>query len=91
MHSLSPESGWFVFLLSPPFTVGGSSGTDHAMPYSYDTHVPLAFYGLPVQPGVYRGACQPVDMSVTLANLLGINSPSAAVGRVLTEALKSKQ
>jgi hypothetical protein len=64
-----------------------ASGTDHAMPYNYDVHVPLAFYGLPFQPGVYRGACEPVDMAVTLSNLLGINSPSAAVGRVLTEAL----
>ena len=68
--------------------MGGTSGTDHAMPYNYDTHVPLAFLGLPFHAGVYRGHCEPTDMAVTLANLLGINSPSAAVGRVLTEALK---
>jgi predicted AlkP superfamily pyrophosphatase or phosphodiesterase len=88
LNSLSPTAGWFVYMISPPFFVGGSSGTDHAMPYSYDIHVPLAFYGLPFQPGVYRGACEPTDMAVTLSNLLGINSPSAAQGRVLTEALK---
>jgi hypothetical protein len=88
IQSLSPNAGWFVYMVSPPFFVGGSSGTDHAMPYSYDTHVPLAFYGLPFQPGVYRGACEPTDMAVTLSNLLGTNSPSAAQGRVLTEALK---
>jgi hypothetical protein len=29
-----------------------------------------------------------VDWSVTLASLLGINKPSHAVGRVLTEAIK---
>lgn len=86
-NSFSPKSGWFVYMVSPPFFVGGTGGTDHAMPYSYDTHVPLAFYGLPFQQGVYRGACQPTDMAVTLSNLLGINSPSAAVGRVLVEAL----
>ncbi len=87
-NSLSPEAGWFVYMVSPPFFVPGTSATDHAMPYSYDMHVPLAFHGLPFQAGVYRGACEPVDMAVTLANLLGINSPSAAVGRVLTEALR---
>jgi predicted AlkP superfamily pyrophosphatase or phosphodiesterase len=87
-NSLSPKAGWFVYMTSLPFFVGGTGGTDHAMPYSYDMHVPLAFYGLPFQPGVYRGACEPVDMAVTLANLLGINSPSAAVGRVLSEALR---
>jgi predicted AlkP superfamily pyrophosphatase or phosphodiesterase len=87
LNSLSPRAGWMVYLVSPPFVVGGTSGTDHAMPYSYDTHVPLAFFGLPFQPGVYRGHCEPTDMAVTLSNLLGINSPTAAVGRVLTEAL----
>jgi hypothetical protein len=87
-NSLSPKAGWFVYMTSLPFFVGGTGGADHAMPYSYDMHVPVAFYGVPFQPGVYRGACEPVDMAVTLANLLGINSPSAAVGHVLTEALK---
>ena len=87
-NSLSPKAGWLVYMVSPPFFVGGSSGTDHAMPYSYDMHVPLAFYGLPFQPGVYRGECQTVDLAPTIANLLGINNPSAAVGRVLTESLR---
>jgi predicted AlkP superfamily pyrophosphatase or phosphodiesterase len=88
-NSYTPQASWFIYALSPPFHVARreASGTDHAMPYSYDTHVPLAFYGLPFQQGVYRGACQPTDMAVTLSNLLGINSPSASVGRVLTEAL----
>ena len=36
------------------YTVGPREGTDHASPYTYDTHVPLAFYGLPFQPGTYR-------------------------------------
>jgi len=29
------------------------------------------------------------DLAVTLANLLGINSPNAAVGRVLTDSLRA--
>ena len=90
LNSLSPNAGWLVYLVPSPFFTGGSSGTDHASPYSYDTHVPLAFFGLPFQPGIYRGHCEPVDMSVTLSNLLGTNSPDAAVGRVLTEAIQSR-
>ena len=62
-------------------------GTDHATPFSYDTHVPLAFYGLAFQPGIYRTHAEPVDLAVTLASLLGINAPAQATGRVLTEAL----
>ena len=87
LHSYSPLGGWYVLGVPPEYTVGSLSGTDHASPYSYDTHVPLAFYGLAFQPGVYRDRAEPIDMAVTLASLLGINAPSSASGRVLTEAL----
>jgi hypothetical protein len=87
LHSYSPEGGWYVMGVPSPYTVGSASGTDHASPYTYDTHVPLAFYGFPFRPGTYRTHAEPVDMVVTLASLLGINAPTHAVGRVLTEAL----
>lgn len=86
-HSYSPEGGWYVMGVPKPFEVGITKGTDHATPFSYDTHVPLAFYGLAFQPGVYRTHAEPVDLAVTLASLLGINAPAQATGRVLTEAL----
>jgi hypothetical protein len=86
-HSYSPEGGWYVMGIPNEFQVGGTKGTDHATPFSYDTHVPLAFYGLAFQPGVYRTHAEPVDLAVTLASLLGINAPAQATGRVLTEAL----
>lgn len=91
LHSYSPHGGWYVVGVPPPFTVGVTEGTDHASPYTYDTHVPLAFYGIPFQPGTYRGHSEPVDLAVTLASLLGINSPTHAIGRVLTEALAVPQ
>ncbi len=86
-HSYSPEGGWYVIGIPRPFQVGVTKGTDHATPFSYDTHVPLAFYGLAFQPGIYRTHAEPVDLAVTLASLLGINAPAQATGRVLTEAL----
>ena len=86
-HSYSPEGGWYVMGIPRPFHVGITKGTDHATPFSYDTHVPLAFYGLAFQPGIYRTHAEPVDLAVTLASLLGINAPAQATGRVLTEAL----
>ncbi|MGD0793195.1 MAG: alkaline phosphatase family protein [Terriglobales bacterium] len=87
-HSYSPEGGWYVIGIPSPFLVGTAKGTDHASPFSYDTHVPLAFYGLAFQPGIYRTHAEPVDLAVTLASLLGINAPAQATGRVLTEALQ---
>src|SRR5580704_495759 len=87
LHSYSPEGGWYVMGVPGIYAVGPSKGTDHASPYTYDTHVPLAFYGLPFRPGTYRTHAEPVDLAATLASLLGINAPTHAVGRVLTEAL----
>src|SRR6267378_8659543 len=91
LHSYSPEGSWFVMAVPEPYTVGSAKGTDHASPYTYDTHVPLAFYGLPFQPGTYRGRVEPVDLAATLASLLGINAPTHAVGRVLTESLAARR
>lgn len=87
LNSYSPEGSWYVLGVPEPYTVGSAKGTDHASPYTYDTHVPLAFYGIPFQPGPYRTHAEPVDLAPTLASLLGINAPTHAVGRVLTEAL----
>ncbi len=87
LHSYSAAGGWYVMGVPAPFVVGTTRGTDHATPYTYDTHVPLAFYGLPFQLGTFRTRAEPVDLVVTLASLLGINAPTHAVGRVLTEAL----
>lgn len=87
LNSYSPEGSWFVIGVPDIYSVGSAKGTDHGTPYNYDTHVPLAFYGLPFQPGTYRGKSEPVDLVATLASLLGINAPTHAIGRVLTEAI----
>lgn len=87
LNSYTPEGGWYVMGVPEPYTVGPAKGTDHASPYTYDTHIPLAFYGLPFRTGTYRTHAEPVDLASTLASLLGINAPTHAVGRVLTEAI----
>lgn len=89
-HSYTPNGGWFVMLITQAFQMQGSAkaGTTHFTPYSYDRHVPLAFYGAPFAPGTYRGRVEPVDIAATFASLLGVNQPSASVGKILTEMLK---
>jgi arylsulfatase A-like enzyme len=87
LHSYAPLLAWYVQGVPQPYTVGSTTGTDHASPYTYDTHVPLSFYGAAFQTGTYRTHAEPVDLAVTLASLLGINAPNRAIGRVLTEAL----
>jgi hypothetical protein len=88
-HSFAPQlNEWYVMGLPTPLSIPDYVDADHLTPWSYDTHVPLGFFGLPFQPGTYRTNVEPVDWSVTLASLLGINKPSHAVGRVLVEAIK---
>ena len=93
-HSYADHDNWWVMLVLAGYQMqdvsgwGSPTGTTHFSPWSYDRHVPLAFYGAPFQPGTYRGRVEPVDLAATLASVLRINQPSAAVGRVLTEALK---
>ncbi len=91
LHSHTPYGGWYVMAVPTPFMTDYAPGVDHLAPYSYDTHAALIFYGLPFQAGTYRTPAEPVDLAVTLASLLGINKPSHAVGRVLTEALAQPQ
>jgi len=91
LNSYSPEGGWYVLGTPSPFSVGGAGGTDHASPFSYDRHIPLAVFGLAFQPGLYQGHAEPVDLAVTLASLLGINPPAQATGRVLTEAIAQRK
>jgi predicted AlkP superfamily pyrophosphatase or phosphodiesterase len=90
-HSYSPNGGWYVMVIPEAYQMehyGNGGGTNHYTPYSYDRHVPLAFFGAPFNPGIYRGRVEPVDLAATLASLLGINQPSAAVGHVLTQAVR---
>jgi predicted AlkP superfamily pyrophosphatase or phosphodiesterase len=90
-HSYTQHGNWYVMVILNGYQLEGASafhGTTHFSPWSYDRHVPLAFYGAPFLPGEYHERVAPVDLAVTFASLAGINQPSAAVGRVLTEALK---
>jgi arylsulfatase A-like enzyme len=90
-HSYAEHGNWFVMLALGAYQMEdfhGSTGTTHFSPWSYDRHVPLAFYGAPFLPGEYHERVAPVDLAATFASLAGINQPSASVGRVLTEALK---
>ena len=87
-HSYAPPSTWYVMFAPGMYAQTSTTFTNHYTPYSYDRHVPLAFFGSAFVPGVYHGRVAPVDIAATFASLLGVNQPSAAVGRVLTEALR---
>ncbi len=88
-HSYSPNVGWALHINFGPYQFPwNGSGTTHFSANSYDRHVPLELFGAAFVPGTYHGLVAPVDIAATFASLLRINRPSAAVGRVLTEAMR---
>jgi predicted AlkP superfamily pyrophosphatase or phosphodiesterase len=88
-HSYSPNGGWYVMVILDPYQKQGKLiGATHFSPWSYDRHVPLAFYGSAFKPGTYAARVQPVDLAATLADALRVNQPSSSIGAVLTQALE---
>jgi hypothetical protein len=89
-HSYTANGDWYVMVVPTAYQMEYLNGiqTTHFSPWSYDRHVPLGFYGADFVQGYYREQVAPVDIAATLASLLGVNAPSASVGRVLTFALK---
>jgi predicted AlkP superfamily pyrophosphatase or phosphodiesterase len=82
------RSGNVIIVPRPFFIFGASPAANHGTPYSYDTHVPVIFYGPGIAAGSYRSSSSPADIAPTLSSLLAVERPSNSVGRILTEALK---
>jgi predicted AlkP superfamily pyrophosphatase or phosphodiesterase len=89
-HSYTDHGGWYVMVVPTAYQMEYLNGiqTTHFSPWSYDRHVPLGFFGAEFVPGMYRELVAPVDIAATFASILGVNAPSASVGRILTEALR---
>ena len=64
------------------------TGTTHGSAYSYDTHVPLIFFGTGIKHGSSNSAVVISDIAPTLATMLKIESPSSTTGKPLREILK---
>ncbi len=60
-------------------------GAEHGSPYEYDTHVPLLWYGWKIGKGESTEPVKMVDVTPTLAALLGINPPKGCIGKPIKE------
>jgi predicted AlkP superfamily pyrophosphatase or phosphodiesterase len=72
-----------LFIVQQPYWLASKEGTSHGTPFSYDTHVPVIFFGRGIRAGRYDENIRVADIAPTLAALLGVNEPSGSVGRVL--------
>lgn len=75
--------GWYTSRVDEH---GHGAGSGHGSPYVYDMAVPLMFAGPGVRPGVRRHPVDMTRMAPTLAALLGIPPPGAALQAPLDAA-----
>lgn len=78
-------SGDVQFLFKPQWFEGGKTGTTHGMWNPYDAHIPLLWFGWKIKPGSLNRETYMTDIAPTLAALLHVQMPNAAVGNVITE------
>ncbi len=86
-NGFHPErSGDVVLLIKPGFIEWRrKTGTTHGSPYSYDTHVPLIFFGNRIRPGNSVSPVQITDIAPTLSILLGCEFPNGTTGHPIRE------
>lgn len=82
------RSGDVAFNLEPGWFAGTGLGTTHGSHYSYDTHVPMIFYGMGVNKGVSDQYHPIIDVAPTLSILMKIKFPSGCEGQPVDEAIK---
>ncbi len=80
-------SGDVVVILEPAWLSSSWKGTTHGSGYTYDTHVPVMFYGWGVRTGRSSQYHTITDIAPTLAVMLEIGMPNATTGQPLTEIL----
>jgi predicted AlkP superfamily pyrophosphatase or phosphodiesterase len=81
------RSGNVVFSYNPAWMEYHSTGTTHGASYSYDTHVPLLFYGANIPKGFSVKKVNVVDIAPTIATLLHISFPNGTTGKPLEEVI----
>lgn len=88
------ESGDIIITLEPGYlpksedSESSRKGTSHGSAYSYDTHVPLLWYGSNVpKQEVFRDV-QITDITATLTHILNLQEVNALTGKPILELLQ---
>ena len=78
-----------VLLVPNPNTINYMrKGSTHGSGYSYDTHIPVIFYGNGIQQGNSKKKYHITDIAPTISNLLEIEFPNGNTGLIIDEVLK---
>ena len=80
------RSGDILFIFNPSVfkdTPWNRTGTDHHSGLSYDTHVPLLFFGKVIKHGETYQKTEITDIAPTISALLEISFPNGCIGQPL--------
>lgn len=90
INGIYPKRCGDVQILYEPywFEAYRATGSTHGSHFSYDTHVPLVFYGWKVTPGMLYRNTYVTDIAPTISAMLKISEPNGNVGSVIPEVIK---
>jgi len=90
LRNFHPKRSGDIYLVFEPNVFitdfdGLTVASTHGSPWRYDTFVPVMFAGAGIKPATVNRDVTPYDIAPTLANMLGVKPPSAAIGKILPE------
>ncbi len=81
------RSGDIILILEPGWMDYNETGTTHGAMYTYDTHVPLLWYGWKIKQGYTAEAINITDIAPTISTLIGIPFPNGCIGKSIEEII----
>jgi predicted AlkP superfamily pyrophosphatase or phosphodiesterase len=81
----SKRSGDIVFTLKPGWSWAGGARANHGSGHTYDTHIPMLFYGKGIKHGVSYKYHSVTDIAPTISALLDIKMPNGCSGQPVEE------
>ncbi len=81
------RSGNVAFSYNPAWMEYQNKGTTHGASYSYDTHVPLLFFGSGIPKGFSTKKVNVVDIAPTISTMLHMSFPNGTTGKPLEEVI----
>jgi len=83
------RSGDIIFKFHENVIKYGDRGTTHGSGYSYDTHVPLIFFGKNIVQGETKIRTKITDIAPTVVRLMGLKDMSTSTGDVLNFVIEN--
>ena len=77
------RSGDIIIIKNPAVISYSETGSTHGSGSTFDTHVPLLFYGNGIKKGSTLAKTEIIDIAPTISALLGVSFPTGTTGSVL--------